>query len=112
MQKLVHAYSQDRLSAEQRQGTGPAALELLSSMMQECQGRLSIELRLAPHTAANFTAFSSIHQQASSTVQQPVVQPTAEEPEVRPTADESKVAQPFTASQRRPRYAATTSTRV
>lgn len=66
MHKLVHAWSQDRLSAEQRQAAVSAALELLSSMIQECQGRLSIELRLVPHATANFTAFSSIHQQASS----------------------------------------------
>ncbi len=66
MHKLVHAWSQDRLSAEQRQAAVSAALELLSSMIQECQRRLSIELRLVPHATANFTAFSSIHQQASS----------------------------------------------
>lgn len=60
MHKLVHAWSHDRLSIEQRRAWSLAVLELLSAVISDYrQGDVSIERLLIPHVVSNCVAVSA-----------------------------------------------------
>lgn len=62
MHKLVYAWGQDRLEADDQRQLSNLAFELMMNVIVKDQIDLNHQLRLVPHMMVNFGIFCSLHE--------------------------------------------------